>query len=266
MMRGFGRAPWWAVVVIVVGLVALIIGFPFALNRGSEPLSRAELDRIAAAESSAEASEAAVAPKLVAFMGDSYTAGVGASSQSDRFTTLVAAHEGWIEKNFGVGGTGYITAIDSATAQDACSLDRCPSYTEKIADAAAIQPDTVVVSGGRNESDKADDQGYAEGVADFYRQLRAALPDAQIIAASPIWSAGSPPAGLAKVGDAVRAGVTAVGGTYLDIGEPLRGHPEWLIADAKHPNSAGHAAIADAVDAALGALPALSTTAAAPTP
>lgn len=253
MARGFEKPPWWAVVVIVVGLVGLVVGLPIALKRGGEPLPKAELDRLAAAASSADAADQTTEALVAAFMGDSYTAGAGAGDQAHRFTSLVAAHESWVEQNFGVGGTGYVTTVEGSSAQKACSLDRCPSYPEVIAQAAAANPSIVIVSGGRNDVPNVDGK-YAAGVADFFQQLRAALPDAQIIATSPLWGADVPPSELASIARAVQDGVTAVGGTYLDIGQPLRGHPEWIIADGIHPNAAGHAAIAQAVDAALDSL------------
>jgi len=46
--------------------------------------------------------------------------------------------------------------------------------------------------------------------------------------------------------EAMRAGVT-----YLDIGEPMFGHSSMMAVDGWHPNDAGHAAIAKAVEKAL---------------
>jgi lysophospholipase L1-like esterase len=240
-------------VVIVVGLVFLIVGLPFALKRGGEPLSKAELERIDAAAASADAEDAAAEPPVVAFIGDSYTAGAGTTAPEKRFTTLVAHTQGWVEVNVGRGGTGYISPVDGDAAQVACGLDHCASYGEMIADAAAQQPEIVVVSGGRNELGKGRSASYRDGVAKFFADLRAALPDAQILVTSPIWDDDQAPDGLDDIADAVRAGAQAVGGTYLDIGEPLAGRREFVSADGVHPSDDGHAAIAQAVDAALAA-------------
>ena len=49
----------------------------------------------------------------------------------------------------------------------------------------------------------------------------------------------------------VKAEAQRAGATYLDIGEPLFGHSAMMDVDGWHPNDAGHAAIAAAVEKAL---------------
>ncbi|MBB3676962.1 SGNH/GDSL hydrolase family protein [Modestobacter versicolor] len=252
---GPGGAPWWALGVILVGVALLAFLYPMATGRLQDPLPEAERARLAAAAAPSPSEEAGAAPAVAAFIGDSYTVGAGTEAPEQSFTARVAAHEGWREANLGRGGTGYVTALEGDVAQAACSLDRCPTYTEMIDDAVAVAPDVVVVSGGRNEVDVADDADYADGVAAFFRTLREQLPAARIIAISPLWSDGAPPDELALVAEAVRVGVTGAGGSYLDVGQPLQEHPEWVIDDGIHPDPTGHAAIADAVNARLDALP-----------
>ena len=53
----------------------------------------------------------------------------------------------------------------------------------------------------------------------------------------------SHPAKLTKVNTAAQAGVDAVHGTYLDVPDALRGHPQWM-ADQADPNNRGYRAIA----------------------
>jgi lysophospholipase L1-like esterase len=48
----------------------------------------------------------------------------------------------------------------------------------------------------------------------------------------------------------VKAEAQRAAATYLDIGEPLFGHPSMMDVDGWHPNDAGHAAIAAAVEKA----------------
>ncbi|MEJ1229601.1 MAG: hypothetical protein WDM88_01560 [Galbitalea sp.] len=45
--------------------------------------------------------------------------------------------------------------------------------------------------------------------------------------------------------------VAAVGGEYLDIGQPLAGHREWLQFDDVHPTVQGQQVLAQAITAAL---------------
>ena len=86
----------------------------------------------------------------------------------------------------------------------------------------------------------------------FFVSLHQAVPDARIIATSPIWDDDPAPVELTAVRHAVRSAVTAVGGTYLDLGDPLLGHPELVAEDGVHPTDAGHQALADAFHTAYG--------------
>src|SRR4051794_19196648 len=110
MARGLDRPPLWAVVTIVAGLALLAVGTPIALSRGQ--VTGATESTPSAATTTAPAS----AP-TVAFLGDSYTVGAGASAPERRWATLVAAARGWHELNFGQNGTGYVNS--GATSDDA---------------------------------------------------------------------------------------------------------------------------------------------------
>jgi lysophospholipase L1-like esterase len=131
----------------------------------------------------------------------------------------------------------------------------CPNYEQMVPEAIAAKPDVVVVSGGRNDADeyRSIESERAEGAAvrATFETLRRGLPHAEIVAISPIWDAGPAPLGIARLRADVAAAVLSVGGTYVDIGEPLAGRPEWLAKDRVHPNERGHAAIADSVIAGL---------------
>lgn len=179
--------------------------------------------------------------RTAVFLGDSYTEGVpGASAPSKRFSALFARAQGWREVNLGHGGTGYLPTVPPIGI----------SYTEMIDEAAAANPDVVVVSGGRNDLEIMD-AAWAAGVRSFYSSLRAAVgPDTQIIATSPVWSTDTPPMLLLAACTVVQRAVTAVGGTYVDLGDPLLGKSAYMAADQIHPNDAGHAAIAEAFAAA----------------
>lgn len=184
--------------------------------------------------------------QIVAVMiGDSYTAGAGASSAATRWSTLAAQRLGWIEVNMAYGGTGYLHAVPSPTSTTACARDYCPSYAELLDEVAAVGPDVVVVNGGRNEAGVVDSAWHA-GVAQFFVDLRAALPTAGIVATSPIWDDDPPPAALDAMRATIRTAVQSVGGSYVDLRDPLLGQPALVAADGVHPNDDGHRAIADA--------------------
>lgn len=189
-----------------------------------------------------------VAKKVVA-IGDTYSAGAGATEANVGFVFQLARSESWNLTNLARGGTGYLASL-SGIARQACGLDYCPSYPEMIADAVAATPEIVLVAGGRNDAAK-DPTEESAAIKDFYQQLRTSLPQAKIVALSPLWDSTEPPETLSEIAGAVRASVESVGGSYLDIGQPLQGRRALLAADGVHPNDAGHTALFEAVHAAL---------------
>lgn len=183
----------------------------------------------------------------VGFLGDSYTAGDGATSKAVRWTTLLSAKRGWAETNAGFGGTGYGTAGRLAGGQPYDA--RVAQATTGVADAA--HP-IIIVSGGRNDlSEKTAAAEIAAGVTGTFTDLRKAAPKAKIVALSPLWDDDKAPVGLDAIGQEVRAAVESVGGQYVDLGQPLAGRADLIGPDGVHPNDAGYAYLAEKIDAAL---------------
>lgn len=188
----------------------------------------------------------------VAFVGDSYTAGAGVAA-SEAFPALLAGDLGWAYANLAEGGTGYITRPGQEPEQSrlGCGEDYCPSYAEVIPDLVQYEPDIVIVSGGRNSAnDPASAQEKA--IESFFEDLREALSDADIYATTPLTDDDAATGSLVAMGGLVEEAVTRVGGTYLEIGQPLEGAPQLVLDDGVHPNGRGHEVIADAILAALG--------------
>lgn len=174
------------------------------------------------------------AEPLIAFLGDDWTAGTGATGRPKRFTTLVCAQIGAREKNFGVAGTGYAKSSASGGA-----------YESRIAAVVAAHPQIVVVSGGRNDNVDAPATAAAHARA-LFATLHTKLPDALLIAIAPFWGDSDLPPSMVALGAAVQDGVTAAGGTYLDVPDPIHGHPSFM-KDLADPNDQGYAAIAAAL-------------------
>lgn len=183
------------------------------------------------------------------FIGDSYTQGVGASSPNTRWTAVLAGREKWREINLGRGGTGYVTVADPAN----CGLAACPAYTSMIAEAVADKPSIVVVAGGQNDftAYSKDPAAVEAAVHKVFQDLHNALPAAKIVAVGP-----STPYSVEKTVTALDASVQreakAVGATYVSLINPDVITPEMVVADRSHVNDSGHAAIAQAVAAAMG--------------
>ena len=77
------------------------------------------------------------------------------------------------------------------------------------------------------------------------------MPHARLIGLSAIWDQDAPPAQLATISAAMHTAVAGVGGSWLDLGQPLRGHPAWMQADDVHPTARGQRALLAAVSGAL---------------
>jgi lysophospholipase L1-like esterase len=178
---------------------------------------------------------------VVAFLGDDWTAGTGASGHGKRFSTLLAERLGLRERNFGVALTGYAKA--SATGG---------AYGSRIDAVVAARPRLVVVSGGRNDrSDSA--ETVAADADQLFAALHSRLPHAVLVAVAPFWGDSDLPPELKTLSGAVEKAVTGAGGRYLDVADPIHGHPDFM-ADAGDPNDRGYAAIAAALAPKLAAL------------
>lgn len=189
-------------------------------------------------------SQAAVANTVV-FIGDSYTSGVGASSQTSRWSTKLAQDFGWNEVNLGAGGTGYFNDGPSR------------NYSGAIARAAAAKPAVVIVSGGRNDVGFGAER-FTPAINEFFTDLRKAMPKTKIIVTSPIYDDDpGPEVVVQQLDEAIQAEAEAIGATYVDIGEPLLSEPALVAEDGIHPSDAGHAAIAAAVKKAVSAVPSI---------
>ncbi len=184
-------------------------------------------------------------PRAV-FIGDSYTAGAG--GDGTKWSSVVADHLGWHEINLGKGGTGYVTSVTGDAAPKACGLAYCPSYPEMVDDAVKAEPNVIVISGGRNDGAR----DVSSAAAGLFSDLKQKAPKARIIVISPFWGANPVPSSLTAATTAVKASAAKSGVDYVDVGQPLQGHSDWITADQVHPNAAGHQALGDAVAAKLG--------------
>jgi lysophospholipase L1-like esterase len=177
---------------------------------------------------------------VVAFLGDEWTAGAGTSDKAHRFTTLLSGSLHVKQRNFGSDGAGYGTSSGS--------------YDSHLDEIVAAHPDAVVVSGGRNDLSPDHDLTATVGeVKQLFKDLHRELPDATLIAVSPFWGDSDLPEALTTLGSEVKEAVTAVNGTYLDVADPIHGHPGFMANDTD-PNDDGHAAIAAALESKLAPL------------
>ncbi|HET6671902.1 MAG TPA: SGNH/GDSL hydrolase family protein [Agromyces sp.] len=181
---------------------------------------------------------------IVAFYGDSYTRGTGASSPERRWSTIIAAERGWYEFNPSVDGLGYV--INRGLAPGGDLVDQIVGHDPP--------PDIVIVTMGLNDNfvmpDAADDVEAAIG-ADLER-LSEELPAARLVAVEPFWHQDERPDSLEQIIGWVEAGAERVGAAHIDgASRWLAGHPEWMAVDGIHPDDDGYAEIARRMDEEL---------------
>lgn len=220
------RARWitaGAVIVAVLGAGAIAVAsVPMTTGGGSDQ------------DSSATGAK-------VAFYGDSYTLGTGASSADLRWSSIICAQRNWQEFNPSTNGLGFVNN------RDALGIDE----PGEVIDA---DPDIVFVTMGLNDAfsyDRAADEIHDAIDADFAR-LKKALPDARFIVVEPFWYLDDRPESLRTIIGWVEDAAADIDADYIpDASTWIAGHPEWKAADGLHPNDDGYAAMAERMDEAL---------------
>lgn len=164
--------------------------------RGVAILAAALTSLVVCAGTGRASTDPVIAPPHVAFLGDSYTYGVGATAPTDGYAYLVARAEHWTAKIVGLPGSGYVRIAKHDDKSIAAGL----------APVIAAQPNVVIVECGRNDVDQGIRLSEVEphALRDL-RALRAGLPDATIVVLGPIWLSGHPGARVFAVRDAVHA-------------------------------------------------------------
>ncbi len=187
---------------------------------------------------------------VVAFYGDSYTLGTGASDPSLRWSSIVSAARGWREFNPSVNGLGFVN--NRATTGEG-------DLPEQI---IAQDPEVVFVTMGLNDNfsfDRAGDRIHL-AIRDDLTRLREALPDARFVVVEPFWYTAERPNSLDTITGWVQEEADAIGADWIPgasrwlDGHYARDADSWMAADGLHPSDVGYAEMAKRMDAALRAL------------
>ena len=222
--------------ILIVALVALAVVIGGAVVH-------AYLGPRAASEAGSPADTGIPGAPVVAFYGDSYTLGTGASDPSKRWSSIIAAERGWNEFNPSVNGLGFVNNRDRLSAGD------------DLVDAViASEPDILFVTMGLNDNfsmPARSDEVHADIVADFAK-LRRALPETRIIVVEPFWYTDERPQSLTTISEWVAAEARAIGAESIEgASHWIEGHPEWMADDGLHPNDEGYAEMARRMDEEL---------------
>jgi len=192
----------------------------------------------------------------IAFFGDSITAGAGASTTANRWSTLVASAEGFSEENLGIGGT----VLQNSLGNSGNGLD---NGRDRYTSILSLFPNRIYIMYGLNDLRLNDP---AITVANFQNDLlevvagllSAGHHGGNIILCSPPYMKptfysqyapydGGSEAKHEQYADAVQAVAAAKKCVYVDIYRQMRdnGGDALITNDGVHPNDSGHAFIRD---------------------
>jgi len=166
---------------------------------------------------------------VVAFYGDSYTLGTGATTQNVRWSTQVSRDRGWNEFNPSVNGLGFVTNR---------------AGTNLVEDIIARDPEIVFVTMGLNDnfSFAGESEKIHEQIDTDIDRLATELPDARLIVVEPFWYTDNRPDSVETIIDWVHEAAERVDADYIaGASHWIEGHPEWMAADGLHPNDDGYA-------------------------
>ncbi|MDN4484170.1 SGNH/GDSL hydrolase family protein [Demequina lignilytica] len=232
-----GGAPVWLLAATVLAIVAALIAWT---ARPATPAASWDPLEPIVTPTATTAAEPEISDVL--FVGDSYTAGAGATEdkvEQLRWSARVSQELGWNEINVALGGTGYVMT----SGFEGCGVDFCPRYRERILTADA-DPDLVVISGGRN--DGPEPEGFYQSVLSTFETAQERWPDAMIVVTLPLWDDDPAPEWLAADATVILTAARSAEVDVLDLGQPLEGVASFIAEDGIHPSDAGHEAIAAA--------------------
>ena len=157
---------------------------------------------------------------VVAFAGDSYAAGVGATTPDrNGYVGLLTHRLNWTTRSSGLVGAGYLDAAPGGTVVDAI----------RALNLAKLKPDLVVLQAGRNDVALPPDQLTAR-VVEAVALVREQAPAAQVDVVGVLWPA-APPVAATRADAAIRAGAEQAGAMFthtldLRFPAPVRNHPD----------------------------------------
>ena len=234
--------------VAVLGAGAYSVAAATGLVRGPQPAFPPPLaEKIAAAPAPPSAAATTASAPVVVAIGDSIMSGHGLDP-AQAWPALLAADSGWQLSNLAADGAGFVTPGDDGS-----------TFQAQVDAAVQLKPSVVVISASSNDLGQGD---LAAGQATLaaLESLRSALPQAQIVGVSAFWGDEAPPEQLGRLNADLQASVLAVGGDYLDIGQPLADQANLMQDDDVHPTEVGQqqlaAVIGPQLDAVLAGAPA----------
>ncbi len=233
------RKPLLSVILIVIIIILAVVNFAY------QPTPRVEWQAPAGTTSTKNSIMEYNWRKTV-FLGDSYCAGAGASSQTKRWTTIAAKSLHWEEFNLCLGANEYFFPT-SDTGEKVCGAATCVDYAAQISDAVATKPNVVIISGGRDSLGLVATNGdeFKAQICTLFSSVRKSLPKAEIVAIAPFWDATAVPNDLILMNNWIYGCATQYGAKYIAKSFNWLSSKAAISSDKVHPNDVGHQIIAD---------------------
>jgi lysophospholipase L1-like esterase len=180
---------------------------------------------------------------VLLILGDSYTAGDGADQPDQGWAYLVANALGYPTNIDGVGGTGFAWG---GGAQDELGGEY-ELRLQQIAASPSFVPNVLILQGGQNDAQIPNAEEIKAATTRTILAARRFWPEVQVVVLGP--SAPQPLGDeLRAANTAVRAGAEAANAPFIDAIDAgwftTANSPEFGF-DGAHPNSTGHAHIAE---------------------
>ncbi|BCM92427.1 hypothetical protein IAD21_04307 [Abditibacteriota bacterium] len=166
----------------------------------------------------------------IAFVGDSYTEGIGANTVWEGFAAICAHELGAEAILLGSGGTGYLHIPYEG---------RFP-FIDRLGDLKSLNPipDVIVVAGGINDNAYSDEERY-NAESSYFEALKTNFPRAKILIIGP-WNPLRHYADSRA--DALKGCALGHGLPFVDVRDwlPPLNTPAYIGSDNIHPTPLGH--------------------------
>jgi lysophospholipase L1-like esterase len=181
-----------------------------------------------------QASGADGSQPVVAFIGDSWTAGTGASD-GPGYAERTIDQLGWHGHVLGVGGSGYVAPGPEQP------------FAGRIRPALDAEPDVVVVQGSINDTATDVATLAAAAMRTLERLAREAAPGTRFLVLGASHTPGTTAEAVDGINAAVAAAAASAGLMFVDPAAENWTDPAdpAIWADPWHPNDLGHQRVAD---------------------
>lgn len=185
---------------------------------------------------------------IAVWIGDSYVQAVSLGElQSHRFSTKVSAALNVIEKNYAIGGSGYLAPTESTF------YDQIQTAITDLTDIEKNNVKYVFIAGGRNDPWLVPSYTLSQlntAIQSCLSTCRTEFPYAEIIVIPMLWDTIALTATYKTYLYDIMRCLYYTGYTVRTISNGytyLQGHHDLILTDHVHPNVNGHALIANRV-------------------